>query len=139
MFKKEMERRLKSIFGIEKVTFSAPSPDAPEQDTLFVEIDSSRPRPYGKDRISCKVTGKLVMYSQAERLTFGFFSRKLEQAVTEDSAPFIFMPEVDVAGSQARYQNIHERVLPFIFLYDAQYDPDRGSLTEIELSLSVGE
>ncbi len=134
-----MERRLKSIFKFEKVSFNAPSKEAAEQDCMFVEIDPARPRPYGKDKISCKVSGILVVYSQSDRLPFGFFSKAIEQADPDDTRPFIFSTEIDVAESQSRYQNIHERHLGFIFLYDTQYDPDRGSLTSINLSLEIGE
>ncbi len=139
MFKKDVERRLRSIFGFEKVTFSAPDKEVSEQYCLFVEIDSAKPRPYGKDRICCRVVGKLIAFSQDERLPYGFFAKRIEQANPDDKKSFIFETEMDVADSASRYQNIHERHVNFIFLYDAQYDPDRGELTEINLSLEIGE
>ncbi len=137
MFKKDLERRLKAIFGFEKVSFNAPEKFAMEQDTMFVEVDLVRPRPYGKDKISCRVSGKLVVYSQDERMPYGFFSKRVEQANHDDTKPFFFDREID--AGEPRYQNIHERQLDFMFLYDTQYDPDRGSLTEINLSLEIGE
>lgn len=137
MFRSELQKRLKEIFGVKKTTLLAPDYEAPEQDTLFVEIAETKTRPHGKDRCACKTSGRLVMFSQAERITFGFFSKAIERATAEAKDGLFFGPEFDVPDSPARRQNLHERQVPFTFLFDTQYDPDRGELESMNTSLEM--
>jgi len=133
MFRKDLMRRLEAIFQLDKTTMLASS-EAYEQDTLFVEILSSRSRVSGANggRETAKVTGNIVIFSQDDRLPYGFFTKRIEQASAELTKPlFFFDIDVDDVGSPARTQNLHERRTSFIFLYDSQYDPDRGSLTNV--------
>ncbi len=151
MFKKQLEADLRAIFGVKKTTFLTADYAAPEQDCLFVEVHEAPTRPYGKDRISCKVTGALVMFSQDEsadgtkkRLPFGFFSKCLANAALANSKNFFFGHETDVSaksqgGAATTIQNIHERRLGFTYLFDTQYDPDKGELNAVTLSLEMEE
>lgn len=139
MFKNELQRRLSEIFDVVKTTFSAPS-ESFEQDTLFINItkSTSRMSDMNGGRQTAKVEGTITMYSQDNRLPFGFFNKRIGRAdssLTKDL--FFYDIDVDVEGSLARLQNIHERRVGFIFLYDSQYDPDRGSLTSMDLSLNT--
>lgn len=128
MFRAEMERKLKNIFGFSKNTFNAPG-EAYEQDTLFIEVGDAKSRA-GQGDVSSKVSGFLTVYSQNNKLQFGFFQKKIQQAKLEDTKNFFFYNfDEDVASSPARIQNINERRVRFIYLYDAQYDPDQGELT----------
>lgn len=138
MFRKDLLRRLEAIFQFEKTTMLASS-EAYEQDTLFVEIISSRSHVSGANggRETAKVKGTLVVFSQDDRLPYGFFIKRIEQAAAELKAPlFFFDIDVDDVESPARLQNLHERRTSFQFLYDSQYDPDRGSLTSLTLSIN---
>lgn len=135
MFRKDLQRRLEAIFQIEKSTLLAPSLQF-EQDTLFIQIDQANPRVCSKDggRETAKVVGSLTVFSQDNRMPFGFFTKAIERADPELTRPFLFLDiDVDLASSPARVQNIHERRTSFVFLYDSQYDPNRGALTSIEL------
>lgn len=136
MFKKELRASLIRIFGIANTTFEEPDVEAPEQDVLFVEITDAKTRPYGPDRISAKVTGNLILFSQAARTPYGFFNKKIQQAKNEDRKKFIFGREIDVPDSPARIQDLHEKQVPFTFLYDAQYDPDQGEISSLDAQLS---
>lgn len=140
MFKKDLLRRLEGIFGFEKTTMLAPDANY-EQDTLFVELVSARTRVSGANggTETARVTGTLVVFSQDDRLPYGFFSKRIEQAAPDLTKPFFFFDiDVDDVESPARLQNLHERRTSFIFLYDAQYDPDRGTITTLTLSLNEG-
>lgn len=138
MFERDLENRFKRIFGIKKTTYDAPNYEAPEQDTLFIEILEVRSRMSSKSggRATCKVIGAAVVFSQATKLPFGFFAKRVEQAALADTGNLIFEREIDVPGSPARLINLHERRMGFTFLYDTQYDPDRGDLTRLTISLS---
>lgn len=132
MFRKELQEKLKAIFGFEKVTLSAPS-DAFEQDTLFVQIDQPNTRT-SEGKVFAKVYGQLIVYSQDDKLTYGFFNKRIEKADANLTKDFFFYDtDVNVENSQARFQNIHERRASFVFFFTAQYDPKLGELTTLEL------
>ncbi len=136
MFRKDLLNRLEQIFQLEKTTLLAPSIEF-EQNTLFVEVIESRARMSGDDggRETAKVIGNITVYSQDNVLTYGFFTKAIERADPALTRPFIFFDvDVDLPQSQARIQNIHERRTSFVFLYDSQYDPNRGELTELEFT-----
>lgn len=135
MFRKDLENRLKSIFGVTKVTFNAYSEDF-EQDCIFVEVRecANRMSNIDKGKETARVTGSIVMFSKDNALPFGFFSKKIEQAKDELSKDlYFFNIDTDAVASPARIQNIHERRCDFVFLYSAQYDPNKGELTSLEL------
>lgn len=132
MFKKEMLDKLHKIFGMRKTTFDIPS-EAFEQDTLFIEILKVRSNT-GQGKARAHVEGQLVIYSQNDKLTYGFFNKRIEQAdpaLTKDF--FFFDMEVPALNSPARLQNISERRVSFVYLYSAQYDPNQGELTSLEV------
>lgn len=132
MFKKDLQNRLKNIFDL-PVRFEAPDFDALEQDVLFVEIHRCRPRVQG-ERITDKVSGQLMVFSQQENWTFGMFTKSVERAEARYTKNFFFF-EMDTVmpDSPARLQNLQEIRSAFVFLFDSQYDPDKGSLTSLEI------
>lgn len=131
MFRKTLEEKLKKIFGFEKVTFDAPS-DAFEQDTLFIEIQQPRTRTT-QAKVYARVTGQLVVFSQDNKMPFGFFNKRIEKAPNALTKDFFFYDiDVNVENSPARFQNIYERRVSFIFFFTAQYDPNLGELTTLE-------
>lgn len=138
MFRKDLIRRFENIFGFEgRTTFNAYSQEF-EQDTLFIEIDSARPKISGANGglETARVVGQMVVFSQDEVLPYGVFAKKIELAKAEDKSPLFFYDmDVDVPSSPAREQNIHERRCSFIFLYNSQFDPDKGELTSLELTI----
>lgn len=132
MFRKELEEKLKDIFGLRKVTFDAPG-ESFEQDTLFVEVTEA-PSRFTQGKAYTKVLGNLVIYSQHGKLPYGYFMKRLQQAKPELTKNlFLFDADQDIAASGARLQNVEERRSKFMYLYSAQYDPDQGSLTGLTL------
>ncbi len=133
MFRSDLERRLKSIFGFSKVSFDAPS-DAYEQDTLFIEIEQCKSNTSAKGIASAYVAGHFTTFSQVGKMPYGFYNKKIKEADAElTRAIFIFDADQNVLSSNARFQNVEERRTRFVFLYSAQYDPNQGSLTSLEL------
>ncbi len=133
MFKAEMTKKLKGIFGVSKVTFDEPG-DSFEQDCIFVEVQECFSNT-GQGRASAKVAGALVMFSQNEKLPFGFFNKRLQNAKAELTKDFFFFDiDVDAKNSPARLQNISERRASFVYLYSAQYDPNQGEMTSLVLT-----
>lgn len=137
MFRKDLERRFKLIFGFKKVTFSSPSDDPTigtfEQDSCFVEVSDCKSNT-GFGRAQAKVEGTLRTFTQDDKMPYGFFNKAIQQASAELKAQlFFYEVDTNVASSPARIQNIHERRTRFVFLYSEQYDPDQGEITSLEL------
>ena len=131
MFRKEMADKLKTIFGVKKVTFDQPG-ESYEQDVIFVEIEECLSRA-SQGRSYAKVTGSIVMFSERDKLPYGFFAKRIAQAPGDATKSFFFFDtDVDALNSPARLQNISERRSRFVYLYSAQYDPNQGELTSIE-------
>lgn len=131
MFRKEMKEKLKAIFGVREVSFDFPG-DNFEQDVLFVDVIESRTNA-GQGTVRAKVTGSIYMFSQVDKLPYGFFTKKLQQADAELKKDFFFHDlDTNALNSPARMQNISERRGSFVYLYSAQYDPEQGELTSVE-------
>ena len=133
MFKKDLKKRLEKIFGFAKTTYDAPS-EAFEQDTLFITVASSVART-GSGKATATVTGFLTVYSKKDSLPYGYFNKRIGQAQKENpelTKPlFFFDMDTDVANSPARLIDIAERRVSFKFQFSEQYDPEQGSLTEV--------
>ncbi len=130
MFRAELATKLDHIFGM-NATYLAPS-DSMEQDVLFIEINECTSR-ITEGKAYAKVLGSLIVFSQLDKLPFGFFNKKIQQA-NHASTKDLFFFDIDLnpANSPARIQNIMERRLRFVYLYNAQYDPNNGAITSIE-------
>lgn len=137
MFELDLQRKLERIFGIKKVTYLSADPAAPEQDCLFVEVESvaTRMQAAGGGRQTAKVTGTLLVFSQSERTTYGFFGKRVENANAEDTRGLFIGRETN----EGNIENVCARRVSFQFLYDSQYDPDRGELNELETTLTLEE
>lgn len=137
MFRNDLLRRLEKIFGLKKTVYWKAS-ESHEQDTLFVTVLDARPRMSSGQggRETAVVNGLITVYSQDNRLPYGFFSKAIERAAADVVKPFFFFDiDVDLQNSPARQHNIHERQASFVFLYDAQYDPNRGELSQLTLEV----
>jgi len=130
---KELLSRLQKIFGFKKATFSMPS-ESFEQDTLFVFIENAFSRV--TDKITYyKVNGSITIFTQDEKMPTGFMNKRIEMSdieLTKDL--FFFNIDTYVENSQARVQNINERRASFVFMYKEQFNPEKGQLTELDIS-----
>ena len=111
MFKKKLTDALKTIFEIHKVTYDLPSSDQ-EQECLFISIESAKISV--KNGMECaQVQGSIIMYANGDKLPFGFFSKKVNQAdpsLTRD----LFFYNLD--ENTRTFLNIVERRCEFHFL-----------------------
>lgn len=134
MFRAELKEKLEKIFGVKKVTFDAPS-DQFEQDTMFIEITNPRVK-IGPAKVKARVTGAIVMYSQDNKMPYGFFAKRIEKADPLLTKKFFFFDvDQNKEDSPARLINISERRTSFVFLYEAQYDPNVDYIESFESSI----
>lgn len=132
MFESALQAQLKRIFELKKATFAAPG-DAREQETLFIEVESAR-HSIKEGRSWSKVTGRVTVFGNSDKLPFGYFSKCIAKASTEDTLPLFFF---DIEESSPVFQNIVARSFGFVFFFNSQYDPEIGTITSIDLQEHV--
>lgn len=130
MFEKALEEKFKAIFKVAKVTYDQPG-SSQEQEALFVEIENSY-NSFSDQKEKARVTGKAIMFGNNEKLTFGFFSKAIAQADPNLTKDLFFF---DFEANTKRFQNIVQRGFSFVYFYDGQYDPDTGSIEEIDFTV----
>ena len=118
---------MKDIFEVSKVSFDLPG-ESREQDCLFIDIQSSKSS-IKKTRENATVRGSILMYSNSEKLPFGFFLKKINQADEELTHDLCFF---NMEENTRTFQNIVERRCNFIYLYSNDYDPEGGTITSVE-------
>lgn len=123
-----MIEKIRGIFGLAKVTFDRPG-ESREQEGLFIDVSSSHSRVVDAREIA-KVAGILHVFAPSSKLPFGYFSKRIAEASEALTHGFFFGPEENVGT----FLNIAERKFDFTFLFDSQYDPAIGTITEIDLS-----
>ncbi len=105
------------------------------EDTLFIEVTDCKSRAT-EGKAFAHVKGELVIFSQNNKLPYGFFSKRVHQATAElHKSLFFFEMDRDIQASQARMLNIHERRCSFVFLFETQYDPKHGAMTTIDFDV----
>lgn len=117
-------------------TFNIQS-DEDEQDRIFIEVTLCRPRVSGRDggRENAKVIGDLIVTSQDQKFSYGYFTKCIEKANPELTRPLFFY-DVDAVVSSEGVMNVHERRTSFVFLYDSQFDPDKGEMTSLDTTIN---
>ena len=114
------------IFQVRKVRYDQPG-ESKEQECLFVEIQSARNLIRQGTEIS-KVTGTGVIFGNAEKIPFGFFSKQIERA-SQDLTKNLFF--YDFEENALLYENIVGRSFSFVYFFKNQYDPEQGQITSV--------
>lgn len=133
MFEKQLSDKLKRIFDLKKVSYASPS-ESQEQECLFVAIQNSKNQV--KDGKFCgKVTGKITVFCNSEKLPYGYFSKHIVEAKPEDTKDLFFY---EIEENNGTIGNISERTMSFIYLFEMQYNPNIGEITSLETIATVG-
>ncbi len=133
-----MAEKLSQIFGLRKTTYNQPlmsNEGTFEQETLFIQVEDCKSRAtFG--RSYAQVLGTLIVFAQMDKMPFGYFNKRIQLASAELTRQFFFFDiDQNPPNSPARVQNISERRVRFVYLYSAEYDPNHGELTDLEIEL----
>ena len=131
MYKKDLEKKLINIFGINRIIFAEPSEDK-EQEVLFVNIASSNCK-IKNDRILAKVEGQIIIYVNQDKLPHGFFIKKLNKASIYDTES-LFFHNIDNNEQYAGAIGLEKRTVDFVYFSNASYNPDMGEITSININ-----
>ena len=133
MFENILAEKFKRIFDIAKVTYRKISASE-EQSCLFIEVDEAKTR-LKHGRFVGQVKGKIKVFAELEKLPLGYFMQRLSKASPDDLSDLYFYNFEENAGT---IDNVIERTLRFIYLFNFQYDPDVGEITSITTTVTVG-
>lgn len=130
MFEQELAEKFKAIFQVKEVNYDTPG-ESQEQNTLFVEVES--PKFTFKDgRALAMITGNAVMFGRNDALTFGFFAKAIAQAPDSLTKDLFFS---DFETNTQRFRDIVQRGFSFTYFFNSQYDPDIGTIEELDLTI----
>lgn len=129
MFEKQLESKLKKIFNCKKVTFDQIG-ESQEQECLFVEIEVAK-NIIKDGRTVSKISGSASMFGNNDKLTFGYFSKRIAKSDPLDTKPFFFY---DIESNTKRFQNVVQRGFSFIYFFDSQFDPETGSIDSVNFT-----
>lgn len=131
MFKDELMKKLEAIFKM-PCTFNAAS-DEYEQEKIFINVTEVQSQPRNK-KMNFHVTGFLQIFSQHEKIPFGYMQRCLELASAEYTKNlFLFQVDQEIANSGARLINLSERRAQFSFMTNVDFNPNQGKITSVEM------
>ncbi len=130
MFEATLTAKLKKIFELDRCNFNLPG-DAQEQETLFIQVESAQSR-IKETRQYCKVTGSIRVFANSDKLPYGYFAKCINKADFDDTKDLFFF---DIEENQGTFLNITERTMGFVYFFNSQYDPNVGTLTDLELSV----
>lgn len=126
MFEKQLESKFLKIFNCKKVTFDQPG-QSQEQECLFVEIEIAKN--IVKDgQVISKISGSASMFGNNDKLTFGYFSKRIAKSDPDDTKSLFFY---DIESNTKRFQNIVQRGFSFIYFFNSQFDPETGSIDSV--------
>lgn len=80
--------------------------------------------------------GRLTIFSQNDKITYGFFMKKINEAKPDWTKPFFFF---DFEENSRLIGNVCERTVGFEYFFNGQYDPDLGNINSITLQTQVTE
>jgi hypothetical protein len=135
MFEKALKQKFERIFGLRKVTFDSHGDpadihsDSKEQETLFVEIQTAKTSLKDGKEVA-RVQGIASVFCPNEKLPYGYFLKRIQKAKPEDVRDIFFY---EMEQHDPVYLNLAKRSFSFIYLYSAQYDPNLGSITSLNV------
>lgn len=119
------------IFDFKNVSFAAPG-EAREQEKMFIEVEVCRTRILDKREVA-RVQGKVTVFANSDKLPLGYLSKCIANHPDETKDLFFF----DVEANSRLYENIVERGFSFVYFFDSQYDPDLGTLNQVDIDIEV--
>jgi hypothetical protein len=130
VFEKELEGKLKKIFGLEKVTYESPG-ESSEQGCLFIDIDSCK-NTIKDGKAVAMVSGSATIFGPGPKIPFGFFAKAIRNAPVELTKDLFFF---DIENNTQRIRDIVQRGFSFIYFFRGQYDPAIGTITSVTIAI----
>lgn len=98
-----------------------------EQDCIFVEVNSSYNQ-ISTGRARAKIVATAKVFANADKLPFGYFSKKLAAAKVGDLNDIFFYNFEDNSNL---FLNVVQRTFSFVYFFDSQYNPALGTINPV--------
>jgi hypothetical protein len=126
-----LQEKIKKIFDLKSVSFDSPS-ESQEQEKAFIEVEETNVKVVDKIQ-TARVTGVITIFAHSGKMPMDYLATKLALARAEDKANLSFF---DIGLSKGRLQNIDERTVRFVYFYSGQYDPNLGTLNDVDITVN---
>lgn len=133
MFEKSLADTLKKIFDLSKVEYALPS-ESQEHDCIFISIQSAKSNVRDGKFVS-KVTGKITVFCNFDRLPYGYFQKKIAAADKSLTENLFFYDIEENSGLPGR---VAERTMSFIYLFNSSYNPAQDISAVTIAQINVG-
>lgn len=130
MYRKKLAAQLQRIFNIEIVRYDLPS-ESFEQEAIFIDIADSKCKADTDGFSSARVRGSISVFLNSDKMPFGYMAKNIQRARVNDTKDFFFH---NIEQNLKYYGKLVERRCDFIYFYREQYDPDHGTMNEIEFN-----
>lgn len=130
MFEKSLKEKFEKLFGFKKVTYDQPATEAKEQECLFVQVEEA-PMRFKDGKVHIKVSGRALVYAQANKLPFGFFSKAIERANFDNALLTKDLHFSELESNAKYFQNLVMRTFNFVYFFSAQYNPEHGQIKSV--------
>lgn len=125
---------LKAIFKVKQISYSLAS-SLKEQNKLFIKVDQANNTVKDAKHL-CRVEGSASMFATLDKLPLGFYSKMIKQADKDLTKKFFFS---EIEANTQTFGNIVERGFNFVYFYSAQYDPEQGTITSVDIEIDTEE
>lgn len=127
MLENKLKKDLETIFGV-KATYDAASPEAREQDKLFVELETPFSN-FVDGKVNMRVSGTAKIFAENNKIPINFFAAAVARA-DHDFVKNFFFSEMD--ENTTLFRNLVQRSFSFVYFFSGQHDPDLGSIESIK-------
>ena len=132
MFEASLKEKMQKIFNLKKVTYAHPG-DSKEQDCIFISVEQPRIR-FKDKRALARVSGEILIQGNSDKMPFGFMSKMIEEANPDFKKDLHFF---ELEANDKYYQNLVQRTAKFVYFFSTQYDPNVGTIDEVNISIEV--
>lgn len=140
MFEKALAEKFKRIFDLKtsldlsKIKFSDVGYSG-EQDCVFVEVTSSKNQ-IKTGREIAMITAVAKVFANADKLPFGYFSKRIAAAQPIDVNDIFFYNFEDNTNL---FGPVVQRNFSFVYFFDSQYNPALGKIESVAVTVTTGE
>lgn len=133
MFKKDIEKRLFDIFGLDRIIFDAFNLGK-EQEALFVDIDNIKD--YVQAGKMCFIVdGRIAICAISEKHKYGWVHGRIELADFKVKAPFIFGRDESQIKFSHNNNDYTKYEVPFTYMYSCEFNKIKDFIESAEINL----
>lgn len=134
-FREALLTYIKELFMLPKATFDGPSEES-EQNVAFIEIPQVR-AVVRAGKVNYRADGYITVFIDENKVPFDYFTKQIEKGKPHIKSKFFFFDVGAVQSTEKKGMvSLAEVRTSFQFLYSQQYDPNKGTLNGLTLTVT---